>query len=131
MTDNVNSGTFLGYGVSMKTYIYHHIHTANINRATHATIDVAELSSDDTALTPNFRALWNALSRDLGATLASETILELPKDFCVTPLLHISQVLIPIKCKFDEFGLVLDTDPLSKRNIISGARLLSSASHLN
>jgi hypothetical protein len=61
MTDNVNSGRFLGYGASMKTFIYVHARTGKVNRATHAMFDEAELSSNATDLTPNSLALWNAI----------------------------------------------------------------------
>jgi hypothetical protein len=97
---------------SHKTFIHHHhTHTGEIYHATHATFDEAELSSDSAVLTPNSCALWNALSRDPGAGIASEAILEPPKDLCVfssdTPFLHISQVVIPIKCTLDDLDLVL------------------------
>jgi hypothetical protein len=44
-TDNIICGRLLGYGGSMKTFIYKNLKTKKIGRATHATFDEAQLTS--------------------------------------------------------------------------------------
>jgi hypothetical protein len=91
--------------------------------ATHATFDEAELNSPLTDLTANSRALWNALSLSPGSSIGpTDEILIPPENFCVfvesSPFIITQVVTVPIKCTFNILGLILEADPMSRRNII-------------
>jgi hypothetical protein len=135
-TDNIARGRFLGYGGSMKKNIYENLDTMKIGRATYATFDEAELNSPIADLTPNSRALWNALSRSLGTSIGqTDEVLTPPENFCVfaesSPFIITQVVKVPIACTFDLLGLVLEADPMSRRNIIVNVTEYSSASHVD
>jgi hypothetical protein len=76
--DNIVRGCFLGYGGSMKNFIYNNLETQRIRRTTHATIDEAELNSPLADLTPSLHALLNAISRSPGNSIS-------PMDEILTP----------------------------------------------
>jgi hypothetical protein len=54
--------------------------------------------------------------------------------FCVfdntSPFLKVRTVIILVKCNFEDFGLLLETDPMSHRNLTVYVTSFSSASHL-
>jgi hypothetical protein len=64
-----------------------------------------------------------------------EAIVTPPEKFCVfaddSPFLQVTTVLVKIRCTFDAFGLILETDPMSHRNLVTDVTPLSSASHLD
>jgi hypothetical protein len=135
-TDNIARGRFLGYGGSMKKNIYENFDTMRICRATHATFDEAELNSPIADLTPNSWALWNALSRSPGTSIGqTDEVLTPPEYFCVfaesSPFIITQVVKVPLACTFDLLGLVLEADPISRRNIIVNVTEFSSASHVD
>jgi hypothetical protein len=47
-----------------------------------------------------------------------------------TPFLEVRTVVIPITCAFDDFGLLLEADPMSHQNLVVDVTPYSSASHL-
>jgi hypothetical protein len=135
-TDNIVRGCFLVYGGSMKNFIYKNLETQRICRATHATFDEAELNSQLSELTPNSHALWNALSRSPGTSIGpTDEILTPPENFCVfaesSPFIITQVITVPLKCTFDLLGLILEADPMSRRNIIVNVTEFSSASRVN
>jgi hypothetical protein len=134
--DNVACGIFLGYGASMKTFIYENVHTHRICRATHATFDEAELNTLPKDLSPNSKTLWNVLSRHPSVELpASDEILTPPETFCVfaesSPFIRTHIVVIPILCIFNNLGLILESDPLSRRNVIRAVHELSLSAKID
>jgi hypothetical protein len=135
-TDNIICGCFLGYGGSMKNFIYENLESHRICRATHATFGEAGLNSPLADLTPNSRALWNALSRSPGTSIGpTDEILTPPENFCVfaesSPFIITQVVTVPLKCTLDLLGLILEADPMSRRNIIVNVTEFSSASHVD
>jgi hypothetical protein len=64
-----------------------------------------------------------------------ETIVTPPNKFCVfsddSPFLQVTTILVKIRCTFDAFGFVFETDPMSHRNIVTDITPLSSAYHLD
>jgi hypothetical protein len=126
----------LGYGGSMIFFIYENLDTMKICRATHATFDESELNSPIAELTPNSRALWNALSRSPGTSIGqTDEVLTPPENFCIfaesSPFIITQVVKAPLSCTFDLLGLVLEADPMSRRNIIVNVTEYSSASHVD
>jgi hypothetical protein len=119
----------LGYGGSMKTFIYYNILTKKRVRATSARFDEAQLSAS-----PD-RALSGALQRSPGTNAPDiETIVTPPDKFCIfaddSPFLKVRTVIVRVACTFDYFGLLLETDPMSHRNIVVDITPYSLASHL-
>jgi hypothetical protein len=134
--ENVSKGIFLGYGASMKTFIYENIRTRRICRATHATFDEAQLNALPRDLSPNSKALWSALSSQPGTPLdPSDTVLTPPENFCVfaesSPFLRTFVVRIAVLCAFPHLGLLLVSDPMSRRNIVSEVTEFSSAAKID
>jgi hypothetical protein len=127
---------FLGYGGSMKTFIYYNIKTNKRGRATHTRFDEAQLSASPGTLSPNSHALWGDLQHSPGTDAPDiEAIVTPPEKFCVftynSPFLQVRTVLVNIRCTFYTFGLVLETDPMSHWNLVLDVTPLSSASHLD
>jgi hypothetical protein len=136
MMENIICAKFLGYGGSMKTFIYYNIKTKKRGRATHDRFDEAQLSASPYTLSPNSRALWGALQRSPGTDAPDiEAIVTPLENFYVfadnSPFLQVRTVLVKIRCTFDAFGLVLETDPMSHQNLVTDVTPLSSASHLD
>jgi hypothetical protein len=120
----------------MNFFIYENLESQRICRATHATFDEAELNTPLVDLTPNSRALWNALSRSPGTSIGpTDEILTPPENFCVfaesSPFIITQVVKVPLKCTFDLLGLLLEADPMSRRNGIVNVTEFSSASHVD
>jgi hypothetical protein len=135
-TDNVICGKLLGYGGSMKNFIYINNAIRKIGRATHASFDEAQLSTPVADLNSNSLALWGALNQNPGTTAPPvDEILTPPTQFCVfaeeSPFLRVATVVIPLKCNFDSLGLILEEDPMSHRNIIADVRKFSSVSQVD
>jgi hypothetical protein len=136
-TENIIRAKFLGYGGSMKTFIYYNIKTKKRGRATHAPFDEAQLSASPDTLSPNSRALWGGgLKRSPGTNAPEIDAIVTPTEkLCVfaddSPFLQVNTVLVKIRCTFDAFGFVFETDPMSHRNLVTDITPLSSASHLD
>jgi hypothetical protein len=135
-TTNIIEGTLLGYGGSMKNFIYRNNRTKKEGRATHATFDETQLNTPMTDLIPPSLALWGALQRNPGTEAPStEEIITPLEHFCVfsgnTPFLRVRTVQLPIKFTFDHLGLILETDPISHRNIIVDVQQYSSVSQID
>jgi hypothetical protein len=118
----------------MKNFIYENLESQRICRATHATFDEAKLNTPLADLTPNSRALWNALSWCPCASIVpTDEILTPSENLCVfaesSPFIITQVVKVPLKCTFDLLGLLLEADPMSRRNIIVNVTEFSSASH--
>jgi hypothetical protein len=133
--DNIVRCCFLGYGGSMKNFIYENLETQRICRATHATFDEAELNSPLAGLSPNSRALWNSLSRLPGTSIGpTDEILTPPENFCVftesSPFIITQVIKVPLTCTFDLLGLTLEADHMSRRKIIVNVTEFSSASYV-
>jgi hypothetical protein len=134
--ENVSKGIFLGCGAFMKTFIYENIRTRRICRATHATFDEAQLNALPQDLSPNSKALWSSLSRQPGVPLEpSDTVLTPPENFCIfaesSPFLRTFVVRITVLCAYPHLGLLLVSDPMSRRNIVSEVTELSSAAKID
>jgi hypothetical protein len=67
-TNNIICGKLLGYGGSMKNFIYINNATRKIGRATQASFDEAQISTPVADLNSNSLALWGALNRNPGTT---------------------------------------------------------------
>jgi hypothetical protein len=135
-TDNVICGKLLGYGGSMKNFIYINNVTRKIGRATHASFDKAQLSTPVADLNSNSLELWGALNRNPVTTAPPvDEVITPPILFYVfaeeSPFLRVATVVIPIKCNFDSLGLILEEDPMSHRNIIADVQKFSSASQVD
>jgi hypothetical protein len=134
-TENIIRGKLLGYGGSMKTFILYNLQTRYRGRATHARFDEAQLSAPQDTLSSNSRALWGALQRFTGTDAPdTEEILTPPEKFRIfaktSPFLKVRTMVLHIKCNFDDFGLFLETDPMSHQNIVVDVAPFSSALHL-
>jgi hypothetical protein len=110
--DNIIQGRLLGYGSSKKNFILVNDASRNICRATHATLDNAQLSTHKDELTTKSLALWGALNCSSGTvTPSTAEMLTPPTDFCILatkyPLLNIDTIHIDIA-----------TDPAYRPNII-------------
>jgi hypothetical protein len=135
-TENIIRAKFLGYSGSMKTFIYYNIKNKKGGRATHARFDEAQLSASPDTLSPNSRTLRGDLQRSPGTDAPDvEAIVTPPEKFCVfaddSPFLQVTAVLVKIRCTFDAFGLIWETDPMSHQNLVTDFTPLSSASHLD
>jgi hypothetical protein len=135
-TENINHGKLLGYGGSMKTFIYENVKTKNICRATHARFDEAQLSARQDRITPNSRALWGALQRSPGSDPPDiDEILTPPEKFCVfaddSPFLQVHTLAIATLCSHDTYGLLFETDPSSRQNIVVDVVASSSCSRID
>jgi hypothetical protein len=121
----------------MKNFIYENLETQRICRVTHATFDEAKLNSPLADLTPNSRALWNALSRSPGDSLGptDEILTPPPENFCAfaesSPFIITQVIKVPLACTFSLLGLNLEADPMSRCNIIINVAEFSSASHVD
>jgi hypothetical protein len=109
--------------------------TGKICRASHATFDEAQLSTPIEDLTPNSLAIWGDLQRSPNAPPPSTTdVITPPEYFCVlaaeTPFPTLDTINLEIICTYVDLGLVLQTDPMSFRNIIVDVREHSSAANL-
>jgi hypothetical protein len=134
--ENVTKGIFLGYGASMKTFIYESTRTHRICRAAHATFDEAQLDSLPQNLSPNSKALWSALSRQPNSKLDPlDTILTPPENFCVfaesSPFVRTHGVQVVVQCVFPHLGLLLVADPMSGRNIVHEVTEFLSAAKID
>jgi hypothetical protein len=94
------------------------------------------LNSPIADLTPNSRALWNVLSRSPDTSIGqTDKVLTPPENFCVfaesSPFIITQVVKVPLACTFDLLGLVLEADPMSRRNIIVNVTEFSSAFHVD
>jgi hypothetical protein len=135
-TSNIIQGTLLGYGGSMKIFVYLNDRTFKIGRATHATFDEAKLSSPVDDLWPNAMSLWGALNRAPASDVPiTADVITHPDQFCVfsapSPFLAVTTVVILFSCTFDHVVLVFESDPMSYINIIVDVVPHSSASHLD
>jgi hypothetical protein len=58
-----------------------------------------------------------------------------PANFCIfsesTPLITTCSLKVPIACTFDHLDLILESDPMSRRNLIVDVLALSSISKLD
>ena len=81
--ENSIPGRFLCYGGSMKIFWYKRDQTGEICRAQYARFDEANRDAPPDSLTPNERALWNALDRSTGDKPDTDEVLTPPTDFCV------------------------------------------------
>jgi hypothetical protein len=134
-TDNIICGRLLGYGGSMKTFMHENSKTKKTGRATHATFDEAQLTARQDSLTPTSKALWSALQRSPGSDAPNvDEILTPPEKFCVfadaSPFLKVTTVTIATFCSLATYGLILETDPMSCRNIIVDVTPSSSCSRI-
>jgi hypothetical protein len=134
--ENITKGIFLGYGASVKTFIYENVRTRRIYPATHATFDEAQLDALSQDLSPNSKALWSALSRQPGAPLDPyDIVLTPPYNFCVfvesSPFLRFFVARIAVLCDFPHLGLLLVSDPMSRCNIVSEVTEFSSAADID
>jgi hypothetical protein len=116
-TDSIICGKLLGYGGSMKNFIYINDTTRKIGRATHASFDEAQLSTPVADLKLNSLALWGALNRNPGTSIPPvDEVLAPPTHFCVftgeSPFLRFITVNISIKCTFESLDLMLEEDPM-------------------
>jgi hypothetical protein len=68
-TDKVVSRKLLGYGGSMKNFIFINDATKKFGIATHAPFDEAQLSTPVADLKYNYLALWGALNRTPGTMI--------------------------------------------------------------
>jgi hypothetical protein len=89
--DSIIRAKFLGYGGSMKTFLYFNIAIKKRGRATHARFDEAELSTSPEKLSPNSRALWGALQRSPGSAAPDieEIVTPPPKSSASLPTLRL------------------------------------------
>jgi hypothetical protein len=122
---------FLGCGGSIKTLIYENLASKLICRASHATLDEADMNTAPTDLTPNLKDFWDALSRSHEVTLIPPyEVLTLPENFFIfsesSPLFVTHVIKAPLKCTFDHMGLILESDPMSHPNMIVDVLDLSS-----
>jgi hypothetical protein len=109
---------FLGYGAAMKTFIYENVHTHHICRATHATFDEAELNTLPKDLS-QFKGsmectLTSSQRRAPGLGRNSHPPHKKKSFRRASPFIRSHFVVIPILCIFDNLGLILESDPLSK-----------------
>jgi hypothetical protein len=135
-TSNITQGTLLGYGGSMKNFVYLNDRTGKIGRATHVTFNEAHLYSPVADLSPNSLALWGALNCAPASDVPiTADVFTPPDQFCVfsapSPFLAVTTVAILVRCNFDHLGLVFKSDPMSYRNIIVDVVPYFSASHLD
>jgi hypothetical protein len=120
----------------MKTFIYENVKTKKIGRVTHARFDEDQLSARPDRLTSNSRALWGALQHSPGSTAPDiDEILTPPEKFCVfaddSPFLKVYTLAITTLCSHDAYGMLFDTDPASRRNIVVDVAVSSSCSRIN
>jgi hypothetical protein len=109
--------------------------TKKIGRATHATFDDAQITARKDSLTPTYQALWSALQRSPGSDAPNvDEILTPTEKFCVfadaSPFLKVTTVTIATICSLATYGLILETDPMSRRNIIVDVAPSSSCSRI-
>jgi hypothetical protein len=134
--ENATKGIFLGYGASMKTFIYESTRTHRICHATHATFYEAQLDSLPQDLPLNSKAIWSTLSCQSDSELNPlDTILTPPENFCVfakySPFIRTHVVHVAVQCVFPHLGLLLVADPMSCRNIVHEVTEFSSAAKID
>ena len=115
-------GRLLGYGGRKSIFLYKSDLTGEICRATHATFDEANLDAPEHELTPSERAIWNAISHTKSSSPATYEIVTPPKSLKsfaeANPFVFTTKVSIPIKCTTPHLGIKLESDPISRRNVI-------------
>jgi hypothetical protein len=79
-TDNIICAKLLGYGGSMKTFIFYNLKKKKRGRSTHTRFNEAQLSASQDTLSPNYWDLWGTLQRSPGTDAPyTEEILTSPK----------------------------------------------------
>ena len=96
-----------------------------------ATFDEANLDAPEHELTPSKRAIWNTISCTKSSSPVTDEIVTPPKSLNIfaeaTPFVVTTKVTIPIKCTTPLLGIKLESDPLSRRNVIVDVLPNSSA----
>jgi hypothetical protein len=102
---------------------------------THVTFDEAQLTARKDRLTPTYQALWSALQRPPGTDAPDvDDILTPPDKFCVfadeSPFIKVTTVEIATIYSHAAYGLLFETDPMSRRNVIIDVVPSSSCSRI-
>jgi hypothetical protein len=134
--DNIIGCKLLGYGGSTKTFIYENVKTKTIDRTAHARLDEAQLSALQIASRLT-RVLSGApfnvhLARPPPTSMRS---LLLQKSFVLSRIIPLSSRFTPwpslLFFSHDADGMLFDTDPASRRDIVVDVVASSSCSRIN
>jgi hypothetical protein len=96
--------------------------TKRICHATHATFDNAELNTRSPCGAP-------CLDRQESPVVLRTRSRPPPRFYESSPFITTHVITVPLTCTFDHMGLVLEADPMSRRNLIVDVLALSSVSH--
>jgi hypothetical protein len=108
-TENIIRAKLLGYGGSMKFFMYYNLNTKKRGRATQERFDEAQISASQATFYPNSKALWGALQRSPGTNAPDTADMLTPQEkFCVfadtSPFLKVCTIVIHVKCNFEDVG---------------------------